>query len=420
MHPQPPAPEAASIPRATIAFGATVATGAFLLFLVEPLMAKYILPWYGGTPAVWTTCMLFYQTFVLLGYAYAHGLSRWCPVRFQPIVHLALLGVALFLLPVTPSEAWRPASGASPVWSILLMLSACLGLPFALLAATSPLLQRWYAMVVPGAVPYRYFALSNAASFLALLAYPFLVEPLLSRGAQAVIWSWGMGVYVLLCGTAAVITLRLANRTAGPETPAPTASTPPSALWLGLPMAASVLLLAVTNKLCQEIAVVPFLWVCPLLLYLLSFVVAFDRPRWYSRPLFGGMFAAAVLIVAWLPFRPGDPPIGLSLVAHCALLFAACMLCHGELYRMRPAPERLTGYYLTIAGAGALGGVFVVLVAPALFSDYAELPIGVGVCGGLVASVWYREPRGFLAGGRRRWAWGLLGVFLLGRFISMK
>jgi hypothetical protein len=389
-------------------FGATIFVGAFLLFLIQPLMAKYILPWYGGSPAVWTTCMLFFQSFLLLGYVYAHWLTSRLTVRTQAAVHLTLLAIALFFLPVVPAEHWKPAGSAQPVAGILAMLAVCLGLPYALLAATSPLLQRWFTVIAPGRVPYRFFALSNVGSFLALLAYPFLAEPLLSRSTQAVVWSWGMGVYALLC----VACLAFAYRSRGAAVPltAASAAVPwrERWLWLALPATASVLLLAVTNKLCQDVAVVPFLWVTPLLIYLLSFVLCFDRPAWYSRPAFGALFLLACAAVSVLPFWRGDAPVALSMAAYAALLFAGCMLCHGELYRRRPSVEGLTMYYLTIAAGGALGGVAVVIVAPALFSDYAELTIGTLLCAFFFLFVLYREPKGRLSRGRPRWAWALL------------
>jgi hypothetical protein len=408
-----PASDGGGAPRATLAFAATILTGAFLLFLVQPLMAKFILPWYGGSPAVWTTCMLFFQSALLAGYGYAHLLTRMFRPRVQVMVHLLLVVAALAVLPITPADSWKPVPGADPVGSILLLLSACLGLPYLLLAATSPLLQRWYASIAPGRVPYRFFALSNAGSFLALLAYPFVLEPLIGRSAQATAWSFGLGLYVAALGLCAFAVFRR-----GADAPAALAAAPVARVertfWLLLPATASVLLLAVTNKLCQDIAVVPFLWVLPLLIYLASFVLCFDRPRWYSRTLFAGLFIAGAGAVSFIPFWGSDPPVALTLWGHCLLLFSACVLCHGELYRRRPSPEGLTGYYLTIAAGGALGGFFVVLVAPALFSDYAELPIATVGCAAAVLAILYREKGGLLSKGRRPAGWAIALLLVAG------
>lgn len=419
----PPSTQRAPHPGTIATFGGSIFLGALLLFLVQPLIAKYILPWFGGSPAVWTTCMLFFQLFLLLGYSYAHLLTSSLTLRSQVIVHTLLLVLALVVLPIIPADRWKPIAGDVPVSSILAMLTVCLGLPYGLLAATSPLFQRWFSTIAPGVSPYRLFALSNAGSFLALLAYPFLVEPLLSRNTQALLWSWGMGAYVLFYGVCAFLVLRLGGETAVERSPGDKvfgfAQVPWSerSLWLALPTTASVLLLAVTNKLCQDIAVVPFLWVLPLLVYLLSFVICFERPSLYSRNGFGVLFLLSCAAVTALEYVRSDSPLLLSTVSYVGLLFSACMLCHGELYRRKPAVESLTAFYLTIAAGGALGGVAVVIVAPALFADYAELPIGVLVCALLLFAVIYLDKKSKLSGGRQRWAWalllGLVAVFAL-------
>src|ERR1041384_3130475 len=273
------------------AFGLTIFTGAFLLFLVQPLIAKFILPWFGGSPAVWTTCMLFFQVLLLGGYAYAHfSKSRLTPRR-QVLLHLALLAAALALLPITPGEHWKPADGSLPTWRILRLLLSCLGLPYLVLSATGPLFQAWFSEAHPGVSPYRLYALSNIGSLLALVSYPFVVEPNLTRHTQAVVWSTGLAVFAALAMWCGLVVWRRAGNVEALKRDI-TATTPPEPastlqrfntsasmrwLWFALPACASVLLLAVTNKLCQDIAVIPFLWVLPLSLYLLTFIISFDR-----------------------------------------------------------------------------------------------------------------------------------------------
>ena len=366
-------------------YALTVFLSAFLLFQVQPLIGKYILPWFGGSPGVWSACLLFFQTLLLAGYAYAHVLAtRVRPVR-QGLVHLIVLVAALLFLPIIPSDGWRPGPAEDPTGRILLLLAATLGLPYFVLSATGPLLQRWFSQTHPGVSPYRLYALSNVGSLLALLSYPFVFEPALSRQAQAWGWSAGLLVFVVLCGACAWRLRRQAQsdpsldsvntREALPASERPTATD--QTLWIVLPAVASVLLLAVTNKLCQDVAVIPFLWVLPLALYLLSFILCFDHPRWYRRGFFAGLMTLAIGVVCYLLAEGNSAPLEQQVVGYTVLLFAACMVCHGELYRVKPAPVLLTRYFLSISAGGALGGLFVALGAPALFDRYLELHVGV-------------------------------------------
>ena len=369
----------------------TIFLGAFLLFQIQPLMGKYLLPWFGGGPGVWTTCLLFFQTLLLGGYAYAHGLAtRLSPAR-QGAVHLALLAVSLAFLPAIPDAGWKPAGGEVPVTRILLLLTATVGLPYLVLAATGPLVQRWFSLAHPGTAPWRLYALSNAGSLLALASFPFVFEPLATRNALGWAWSAAFVVFAGLCGTLAWRMRRVAAASSlggpasrpvadDPEIVPPTDIAQPSAtdrlFWFVLPALASLLLVAVTNKICLDIAAVPFLWVLPLAVYLLSFILCFDHPRWYARRLWvallvtgGGATARCLADTAVaLPVQAG---------VYVATLLAACMVCHGELHRLRPAPARLTGYYLTIAAGGAAGSIFVALLAPLFLADYRELQIGL-------------------------------------------
>ena len=368
-----------------VRFALAIFTGALLLFLGQPLVGKYILPWYGGGPGVWTACLLFFQGMLLLGYAYAHVLSTTLPPRRQAIVHGVLLVAALAFLPIAPGAQWRPREGDDPVRSILLLLGATIGLPYVVLSATGPLLQRWFSLVRPAASPYRLYALSNAGSLLALLAYPALVEPRLSRATQAGAWSAGMGIFTLLVGACAwgvwrrggaATSVAVDENAAGDA--AGVASEPGDAiLWVMLPAIASVLLVATTTRLSQDVAAMPLLWVAPLAIYLVTFIVCFDHAAWYRRGPFAFLSALGVVVTWQILDAANTAPLKFQLVAHLATLFAVAMVCHGELYRLRPEPGRLTSYYLAVAAGGALGGLAVAVGAPAVFDDDHELAVGL-------------------------------------------
>jgi len=396
------------------AFVVTIFAGAFLLFQVQPLIVHYILPWFGGGSAVWTTALLFFQVMLVGGYAYAHASVRWLPVRGQALLHAGLLAVAVALLPITPSAVWRPESVDAPALGILLLLSASVGLPYLLLASTSPLLQAWLAGMRPGPPPYRLYALSNVGSLLALVSYPFVVEPLLGRAAQAWAWSWCFGLFALASvACAAAVALRGGSPAMATERLRDGAPRPllrARALWLALPATASLLLLAITNQISHDVAAVPFLWILPLALYLVSFVIVFERESWYSRPVWLGALALAMGAAVWLLHQEGYAPIVAQIAGFTAVLFACCMVCHGELVRLRPPAEHLTAYYLHIAAGGALGGAFVALVAPQLFDLLIELHLGLVACGSLVLVLLATDPHSPLRGGRPRLAWAALGV----------
>jgi SAM-dependent methyltransferase len=356
---------------------AVIALSSFLLFLVQPLIARLILPWFGGGAAVWTTCMLFFQSLLLAGYAYAHASSARLAPRPQAILHIALLAAAAATLPIAPSERWQPEGDEEPVTAILLLLGAAVGLPYLLLSATSPLVQAWFARARPGANPYRLFALSNVASLAALVGYPLAVEPLLSNGEQVAGWSWLFALFALLCAALAwrSATPAAAGTAALPEAPAPVRSD--VLHWLALSATGSVVLLAVTNHLTQNVAAIPLLWLAPLTLYLLSFILAFEG-RLYRSGVFWALCLAALLGMAWLLVDDDfqfDLPVQLGVFL--AGLFVTCLFCHGELYRLRPAPRHLTAFYLTVSAGGALGGLLVAVVAPLAFDGYYELGLSM-------------------------------------------
>lgn len=371
-------------------FPATIFLSAFLLFQVQPIMGRFVLPWFGGTPGVWSVCLLFFQAALLAGYAYAHWLRR-------PLVHVILLAASLALLPVIPT---RPALTENPSASILLLLAATVGGPYVLLSATAPLLQRWFSQGAQGLVPWRLYALSNFGSFLALLTYPFLIEPYVRLRTQTRAWSGLYAAFVVLCGAVAWLSRQTVTslRQAGPPPGDGTPGTPPTVwtilFWLGLAAAGSTVLLATTNVVTQDIAVSPFLWIAPLALYLLSFVLAFESDRWYVRR----PFAIAIGVLAPTSYAVLNAGVGIplwiQLGVYLAALFVACMIAHGELRFARPEPTHLTAFYLTIAAGGVLGGAFVALLSPRIFKEFNEYPIGLaatcllGLAGWMRAGAW--------------------------------
>ncbi len=393
-------------------YSLTVFLSAFLLFLVQPLMGKYILPWFGGASAVWSGAMLFFQTLLLAGYSYSHGLVARLPLRSQGLVHIGLLALSLivFLLcsfawqtPITPGAEWQPRPGDNPILRILAVLAVSVGLPYLTLTTTGPLLQAWFSRVLPGRSPYWLYALSNLGSLLALLCYPLLIEPLLTVRVQAILWSAGYLLFALSCGRIARQIARLPRewdeRTGARATNHPVALSPQRTevrtalhwpFWLALPACASLLLLATTNQMTQDIAVIPFLWVLPLALYLLSFILCFSEPSWYSRSYVYGLLVAS-LLYCWVLIERARLHIVIQLAVYALLLFCACMICHGEMVRLRPAPEHLTGFYLAISLGGALGSIFVNLIAPLIFNNFWEFPLGLTLCWLLLFAVLWKE-----------------------------
>jgi hypothetical protein len=402
-----------------VTYALTVFLGAFLLFQVQPLIGKFILPWFGGGPEVWTTCMLFFQVLLVAGYAYSHVVASRLNFRWQVAVHIVLVVAALTALPIIPRQSWRPASLNYPVLRLMLLATACIGLPYLLLSATAPLIQRWFSVTRRGASPYWLYACSNAGSLIALLSYPFVVEPALTRQAQAHVWSFGLVIFAVLVSYCALRLWRYPavsspqamdkNETEGDAVAAPLGT---QLLWLALPAGASVELLAVTNKICQDVAVIPFLWVLPLSLYLLSFIICFHSEKWYRRRLFVGLFILAIggAALAWV--YEERLSVGQQISIYLALLMACCMVCHGELFRLRPGARYLTRYYLLIAIGGALGGFFVAVVAPVIFNSYRELHVGI-----LASCLFVLLADKRLTGGWRRVVW--VGVIVIAGLASI-
>ncbi len=363
-------------------FAKTIFLGAFLLFLIEPLFAKQILPWFGGSAAVWATCLVFFQTALLLGYVYADVVTRRLPPKRQSALHLSLLLVSFMWLPIAPQVFWREHVQIDPAWRILGLLTFSIGLSFVLLSATSPLLQTWYARRALGRSPYHLFALSNFASLLALLSFPFLIEPRLSSRQQSLLWSIVYGLFAICCSLSAWISRgRAPNAIAAREMPeAPVVEVPPTTLtklfWMSLSACGAMMLLAVTNHLSENVAPVPLLWVVPLALYLVTFAIAFAKRRLYSRWLVTRLLAVALGAAGYAIYDSTiTHAIQISVPLFCGALFAVCLFCHGELVQRKPAVRFLTSFYLIIALGGAVGAVCVGLLAPHIFSGVYELPV---------------------------------------------
>ena len=365
-------------------YAATIFLSSFLLFLVQPIIAKQILPWFGGSAAVWTTCLVFFQSVLLAGYAYADWTTRFGPRR-QACCTSALLVVSLLCLPILASSGWKPQGDEEPILRILLLLGATIGLPYFLLSTTTPLLQAWYWRRFRSVVPYRLFALSNLASLLALLGFPVLFEPAFDLKTLAWAWSFLFAAFALLCAGTAWLSINGfdAEARSGVEA-GPGVTVKTQLQWLALAAMGSVMLLAVTNHVTQNISSVPFLWVLPLALYLVSFILAFDHPRWYTRPAFVGALVVLVPLMAY-----AIPSLDLRLAAPLYLvgLFAACMVCHGELARLKPDPAHLTRFYLMISLGGALGAVLVAIVAPLVLAGYFELGIALLALGAVIVLI---------------------------------
>ena len=376
-----------------LVFAGTIFASSFSLFLVQPLIAKQILPWFGGTAAVWAVCMVFFQVVLLAGYAYSDWLSRRLTPHHQVLLHATLLTASLIFLPIVAKTQWKPTGAEDPTLLILGLLISTIGLPYFLLSTTGPLIQSWVARANLGAHVYRYFSLSNMSSLLALICYPFLIEPHTALLTQAYGWSVGFAAFVVLCAFSGVLFLRHCK-----NFPPPAHATRHTAegdwdpalidhlLWLMPAAMASWLLVAITNHITQNVDAIPCLWLLPLTLYLLTFVLCFESDRWYRRSVF---IPAAGLLLTACAYGLQDGDIGvnvkIAIPLYCAGLFVFCMFLHGELARRRPGPRHLTRFYLMLSLGGALGGAAVGLIAPRILPAYYELGFGFVISAGLAA-----------------------------------
>ena len=422
-------------------YALTIFLSAFLLFQVQPIIAKIILPWFGGTAAVWTTCLLFFQLVLLLGYLYAHGSIRYLPSVAQKWVHVGLLAISAVTLHMLPASTLKPQGGAEPTGRILVVLLLTIGLPYFLLSTTSPLLQAWYDAHIRASAnadekaksfPYRLYALSNTGSLLALLSYPILVEPRFTLHQQAALWQTGYWGFALLC---IVVAVRMkgggeeekrrgeeekrrdeALSTVNYQLSAPSRWLYP--IWILLAACSSTLLLGVSNHLSQNVAAIPFLWVLPLSLYLLSFIWCFGNKEWQWKPAFLPFpFTFCAAMAYALNDNNQNLPINILIPVFAGGLFVGCVLCHGELARLKPDTRHLTAFYLMLSIGGALGGVFVGVIAPRFFRAEYELPLAIGACAVISLFALYREP------GRKWWRetnWIVLTVMTGGLIAYMQ
>ena len=397
-----------------VLFALTIFTGAFLLFQVQPIIGKFILPWYGGGPAVWTTCLLMFQLLLLTGYLYAHLLTKYFKPAKQAVIHSILVIISLCLLPITPAESLRPGINTEPITSILILLIATVGMPYLILSATGPLMQGWFTRCMPGKSPYRLYALSNVGSMLALISYPFLVEPAVTRTQQTHIWSYVMAAFAILSIACAYKLKKGADhffptsdKLKVPDTfnsDETQISLSRRLLWLAFPAIACLELLAITAKITQDIAAIPFLWILPLAIYLLTFIICFDSHRWYKHSIFVLLFIAAIGATVWQRLQPDRFSLPQEIIIYLVLLFTCAMVCHGQLYHLRPSHHKLTSYYLMIAAGGALGGFIVAVICPLIFNSYIELNLGIIACImlTLLADIHHKLPRS------RRLFWALV------------
>ena len=392
-------------------YGSAIFLGAFLLFAVEPMAAKQLLPALGGSSAVWITCLVFFQVALLLGYLYAHWLGPFRSIRLAGRLHIALLVLAAGMLAFLAQPDLSRAFG-HPLTAIFETLSLTIGLPFLLLASTSPLLQLWLARQEHRDIPWRLFALSNAGSLLALALYPTLIEPHLSLGLQRTVWSCAFAVYAVLCAAlawhvrAAESTPAAESRPVGDEPRTPFRT---KLLWFLLPAGAAMQLCAVTSHLSQNIAAIPLLWVLPLAVYLLTFIAAFETPRLYRRWLAVRLLVVMLASLGYMLSKTDvSLPILLSIGFFLAELFLACLFCHAEAYELRPAnPSEATLFYLLLAAGGASGTIFIGIGCPLLFDANYDVPLAFLATAALALAVTWQN------GWAQRLLWSVGTVLLL-------
>ncbi|MET3107055.1 SAM-dependent methyltransferase [Oxalobacteraceae bacterium GrIS 2.11] len=371
----------------TLHYGLTIFLSAFLLFQVQPMIGKMILPWFGGSASVWTTCMLFFQMLLLLGYSYSHFVMEYRSPRFQSYLHISLMALSLIFLPLAANADWRPTGAENPTIRILALLTVSIGLPYFVLSTTGPLIQAWFVREKTNALPYRLFALSNLGSLLALLAYPLLVETSLPTKWQS--WSWSIlfGCFALCCGSLAWRGRNGEAKHAVHHEPVAKGSPGQSLTWVALAACPSIVMITDTSFLTENVAPVPLLWVVPLALYLLSFILCFEGKSWYQRRIFLPLLVAGIGSMSYLPTLGMNAlPVLWAMGINLSSFFVICMVCHGELAALRPHPSRLTGFYLMLAVGGACGGVFVGIIAPYSFNSNYDYSIGL-VLTALVVSI---------------------------------
>jgi hypothetical protein len=379
-----------------IIYPLTIFISAFLLFLVQPIIGKQILPWFGGSAGVWSICLVFFQVVLLAGYAYSDWLSKKHKKK-QAIIHAAILIIGLASLPILANPALKPTGIEDPSVKILWLLLTTIGLPYFLLSTTGPLIQKWFSVAYhsAGSVKqesvYRLFALSNLASLISLLLYPFIVEPYFTIQLQSGIWSmlfifFTASYTYCACKTLYATPVTLISNSRTFESP-PAPRVYDKLLWLAFSALSVVVLLAVTTHITQNIAPIPFLWILPLTLYLLSFIFCFDSTRWYKQWLFYPLILVCLPLMTWGLFvNEAILPFHLAVLLYLGSFFIICMFCHGELAIRKPSSYYLTRFYFFVSLGGALGGLSVGLFAPYIFNNYWELPIAFLI---LTAMLWW-------------------------------
>jgi hypothetical protein len=384
-------PLVAAQPRPKLLYAVTIFASAFLLFQAQPMIAKMILPQMGGAASVWLICLLFFQAVLMLGYAYAHVLTRTVAAKVQRRIHAALLAGSFVSLRFLLHISRNFGSHSSPEARVLLLLVSSVGFPYFLLSSTTPLLQAWYAQALDSGATYRFYALSNAGSLLALLSYPLAIEPLLSSSRQAIGWAAAYAGFAILCGMTAFSSAATSYESALKSSARPGWRS--LTLWACLAACGSALLLGITSHISQNIAPVPLLWIIPLTLYLLSFILCFEGHNWYRRGFFLRLLAVALGAMTYALSQDfSNLPLRVLVPLFCGGLFVCCMVCHGELARLKPAPDHLTTFYFMCSLGGVLGAVFVATLAPHIFAGFYELPITLGFCTVLVLFILRRDP----------------------------
>ncbi len=379
-------------------FTLVIFVSSSLVFLIQPLFARMVLPVLGGSPAVWNTAMFFYQAVLLLGYLYVHLTTRYLGVRKQSLLHAFVLLLPLIVLPLGLPEGWVPPAASDPGLWLVGLFAYAIGLPFFVVSTSSPLLQRYFAAIGhrDSADPYFLYAASNVGSMLALLAYPFVLEPLLATGEQAWVWTIGYVVLVLLIWTVVVRVSRgrLTDAAASVSSGAPLTGTR-RIRWLLLSMVPSSLMLSVTTYISTDLAAAPLLWVIPLALYLLTFILVFGRRTASWTPVFQRVFPIALVALVMVLAMGSTRPLGLMVPLHLMVFFVVAMACHGQIAHERPEPQHLTSYYIWMATGGALGGFFNAFVAPQVFDSVVEYPLILVLAAVLVPSVSKGKKRGW-------------------------
>ncbi|WP_339726113.1 hypothetical protein [uncultured Paraglaciecola sp.] len=378
----------------------SVFVSAFLVFLIQPIISKTILPWFGGGASVWTTCMLFFQFFLLIGYLYAFTLTKILAVRSQIVAHLALLILSLFLLPLSLADIQTIQVTGTPTWAVLKVLFLGLGFPYLILSANTPLLQQWFTSETNGAQPYRLYAISNVGSFLALISYPVLIEPFMSLDWQIKLWSIIYGVFVLLVGWIFFIVVKQNNK----NRPVIAQQLINSKvgffrllLWFALSALGVILLVSTTNALTQNIPPVPFLWLAPLAIYLLTYVVAFSNLGMYVRKIWLPFFMLLSFVALFIYFIGGQFDIITQLMIYLSILLCGCMICHGELNSLKPQQGNTSLFYLILSAGGVCGSLIVSFVAKNVFNEFLEFPLAVfSVLVLAAASLWWNKQQGIV------------------------